>query len=93
MGPQGFLNLVFAAAIIGLFIYFLTQVVSKEDQIIDGVGRLADGFFDLSDSIKAGNEESEQRFQRLEQWLRAGCYASANGSSESREHCDEVGAP
>lgn len=43
------------------------------------------------DRFRRAMEASDRRTGLLIAWLRAGCYASANGSGESRAYCDRVG--
>ena len=90
----------------GFFGYLVVQredeIIAREDLILQEEIIIRQRIDGLERAVSASNSEAEERFQKwldaqtrqhsaLVAWLRAGCYASANGSAESRAYCDRVG--
>ena len=67
-----------------------TAVTTAVNDLVNATEGLRDDMQDMRDEMERDRNDSSDRFRELVAWVRADCYASANGSSESREHCSEV---
>ena len=88
---------------ITLLAYILIdRVVSREDTLIQQGAVASERLLGIEQAIEAADEADRRRFQEFvrelensqritEAWLRANCYAQANGDQGARMYCDEVG--
>lgn len=67
-----------------------TAVTGAVNNLTSATQGLRNDMRDLREEVEKDRNDSLDRFRELIAWVRADCYASANGSPESREHCSEV---
>ena len=102
LGPNG-LSTVMAVGAMAFFGWFiLTQIVEREELILNRLGEVkgsvdkavqeADRRQQNSLSVMTTwQTDMSVRHREITAWLRAGCYANANGDPDARRYCDEVG--
>lgn len=50
-------------------------------------------FQEWADLQRAQNETLSSGISIIQDWLRAGCYAAANGDAQAQAHCNDVASP
>ena len=89
-------------AILLIAYLLIERVVSREDLLIQQGAAMGERLLGIEQAIQDADEADRRRFQEWAQsherdrnltraWLRANCYASANGDPGARQHCDQVG--
>lgn len=65
----------------------IAMVIESVDDLNESIESLQDH---IDTNAEKDREASNRNVDKLTSWLRAGCFASANGSDASREHCIDV---
>ena len=97
LSPMGIIAVLLTVIVASGGWVILQDIVSKEDQIIRELSETRAQIRQLEQEIQQSAEATERRFsthlrhlELLAAWMRASCYASANGDPEARRYCDEV---